>query len=216
MVEKPLFPLFLKLDGRKVLVIGAGTIALRKIEALIEYGAWVSVVSRDAHPDIQRMADEGRIHLEIGEFSAENVKENMLVVDATGDDDLSPRVVEACREYGVLLNTVDIPPACDFYMASRVSRGYLQIGISTSGASPALAKRLREHLERHFPAKWSDYLQLLSAARERIKKAIPNSQRVRSLAAEDLLRRTMRDMFDGSVPLDEENFERQLRALEKS
>ena len=199
-----------------MLVIGAGTIALRKIEALLEYGAQVSVISRDANAEIQTMASEGKIQLELGEFKEESVKNNMLVIDATGDDDLSPCVVEACRTNGVLLNTVDIPPACDFYMASRVSRGYLQIGISTSGASPALAKRLREHLERHFPAKWSDYLTLLSQARERIKKAIPNSQRVRSLAAEDLLKRTMNDMFDATKNLDEENFERQLRALEKS
>jgi uroporphyrin-III C-methyltransferase/precorrin-2 dehydrogenase/sirohydrochlorin ferrochelatase len=153
-----LFPMFLKLDGRPCLVVGAGAIARPKIESLLRANARVTVVAPEAQPEIEQWAREGRLEWMRSEFAAENLGEAFLVlgeaflvVAATNLKAVNHAVAEAARARGVLCNSVDDPPDCDFYYPSVVERGDLQVAVSTAGKSPALAQRLREELSSLLP-----------------------------------------------------------------
>lgn len=156
-----LFPVFLKLEGRRCLVVGAGNVAVEKIESLLQAGAQVSVVATRILPRAAALVRARRITLSLRPFRDRDVRGCALVVTATDSHEVNQAVHHAARRAGVLCNSVDDPPNCDFYFASLVRRGSLQIAISTAGESPALAQRLRRELEDSLPetlAEWVDQL----------------------------------------------------------
>ncbi len=167
--------MFLKLDGRSCLVVGAGAIARPKIESLLRASARVTVVAPDAHPEIEQWAREGRLEWLRSEFAAENLGEAFLVVAATNLKAVNHEVAEAARARGVLCNSVDDPPDCDFYYPSVVERGDLQVAVSTAGKSPALSQRLREELNALLPEDLGAWLDALGEQRLRVLAALPAS-----------------------------------------
>jgi precorrin-2 dehydrogenase/sirohydrochlorin ferrochelatase len=161
-----LFPMFLKLEGRSCLVVGAGAIAQEKMPSLLEAGAKVKVVAPQATEPIAELARSGKISLEQRFFASSDLDGIFLVIAATSLPDVNAQVFSAARERNILCNAVDDPENCDFYYGSVVRRGDLQIAISTAGHSPALAQRLRKQLEAQFGPEYSDWLRELAATRE--------------------------------------------------
>src|SRR6266481_3824588 len=146
-----LFPAFLKLTNRRVLVVGGGTIAAQKIPGLLEAGAQVHVVSPKRAPQLTDLE---------GAF---------LVIAATSLRDLNAQVYREADRRDILCNAVDDIDHCHFYYGSIVQRGDLQIAISTNGKSPALAQRLRKELEDQFGPEYATWLDWLGAARETLR-----------------------------------------------
>ena len=143
-----LFPLFLKLEGRPALVVGAGRVAEAKIRSLLRAGASVRVVAPRATARVRAWAGDGRIVWASRPFAAVDLRGVFLAVVATPSPDLNDRVAVLARRRRVLVNVVDDPERCDFYYPAVVRRGPLTLAISTEGRSPAFARRLRRHLER--------------------------------------------------------------------
>jgi precorrin-2 dehydrogenase/sirohydrochlorin ferrochelatase len=163
-----LFSMFLKLEGRQCLVVGAGRIGEPKIGGLLETGARIRVVARDASPTVREWARAGKIELELRAFSAEDLDGAFLAVVATNSRSLDERVYHEAQRRGVLCNVVDVPDLCDFFYPAVVRRGDLQIAISTAGQSPSLAQKIRQQLEKQFGPGYAAWVAELGETRKLI------------------------------------------------
>jgi precorrin-2 dehydrogenase / sirohydrochlorin ferrochelatase len=179
-----LFPLFLKLDQRQCLVVGAGTVALEKVEGLLRCGACVRVVSPEAIPAVRLLSDEGKIEWFARRFAPEDIAGSHLVIAATSDQAVNRAVFEEASRRAILCNTVDDPPLCDFFFASVVERGDLQIAISTSGKSPALAQRLRREIDSELVPDLGRWLEDLGDLRREALERMPSGELRRGLLHE--------------------------------
>ena len=183
-----LFPLFVKLEGRKVLVVGGGPVGESKLDALLKAGAAVTVVAPKATEAIRAAAKAGRVEWRIREFRPTDLAGVTLVVAAVPAD-IAKRVFIATRARGILCNSVDDPDNCDFYYPAVVNRGDFQIAISTAGQSPALAQRLRQQLEQQFGPEYAEWIQQLGDARRELFAAdidpAARRQRLHELAREE-------------------------------
>jgi len=180
-----LFPMFLKLSGRPCLVVGAGTIAESKIVSLLEAGGRLRVVAPEATPQVRSWARSNEIQWHQRPFEPHDLDGIFLVVAATSSTELHKRIFEEATRRGVLCNIVDVPALCDFYYPAVVQRGALQIAISTSGESPALAQRLRKQLEEHFGAEYEEWLAQLGEARDKVQSAGLDPEERKRLLHED-------------------------------
>jgi precorrin-2 dehydrogenase / sirohydrochlorin ferrochelatase len=177
-----LFPMFVKLDGRRCLVIGAGSVGEAKIESLLATAATVRVVAPKATPKVREWAREGRIEWQAHEYVPADLAGVFLVIAATSSRALHDEIYAEAKSRGVLCNTVDEPERCDFYFPAVVRRGDLQIAISTGGLSPALAQRLRKELEEQFGPEWEAWVAQLGRTREELMSLpMPPEQRKRLL-----------------------------------
>jgi len=163
-----MFPIFLKLDGRRCLVVGAGKVAEGKIRGLIEARASVEVVAPEAVWQLKKRAWEGVIGWKARVFQPSDLDQVSLVIAATSIPEVNREVFKQARLRNVLCNAVDDPENCDFYYPAVVNRGDLQIAISTGGRSPALAQRLRQELEEQFGAEYESWVAELGKAREEL------------------------------------------------
>lgn len=163
-----LFPAFLKVAGRRCLVVGAGPVAEDKIDGLLRAEAEVRVIAPRASRQVHSWARAGKIRWDARNFRSSDLRGAFLVVAATSSPALHAEIYKQARRRGVLCNVVDDPEHCDFYYGSVVRRGLLQIAISTGGHSPALAQRLRRRLEREFGAEYEHWLEEIGAVRKRL------------------------------------------------
>src|SRR6202167_6103464 len=153
-----LFPMFVKLEGKRCLVVGAGGVGEPKIGGLIDTGACVHVIALEASDAVKGWAQAGKIRLELRAFSVGDLDGALLAVVATASRALNGSIYREAQRRGVLCNVVDDPEYCDFYYPAVVRRGDLQIAVSTNGQSPSLAQKLRQQLERQFGpgyARWT-------------------------------------------------------------
>jgi precorrin-2 dehydrogenase/sirohydrochlorin ferrochelatase len=195
-----LFPAFLKLTGRRCVVVGAGPVAEEKIEGLLRAGADVRVVAPEATRRIRELARKKKIRWDERAFRTPDLGGAFLIVAATSSPSLHAQIHRLAQRRGVLCNVVDDPEHCDFYYGSVVRRGELQIAISTGGHSPALAQRLRKKMEREFGAEYEEWLKELGKIRKRLfaKTITPERRRelLHGLASEasfeEFLRRKQR------------------------
>jgi precorrin-2 dehydrogenase/sirohydrochlorin ferrochelatase len=164
-----LFPMFMKLQGRRCLVVGAGTVAEPKITSLLEADATVKVVALQATEQVRSLAREARIQWDERLFRESDLEGCFLVVSATNDVQVNDEVYRQAEARGILCNAVDDPDRCDFYYPAVVRRGPLQIAISTAGYSPALAQRLRRELEEQFGPEYAGWVEQLGRDRERLR-----------------------------------------------
>ena len=162
-----LFPMFVKLEGRPVLLVGAGPVGESKVGGLLAAGAAVTVVAPAATPAIMTLADEGKLLWHRREFQPSDLNGMTLVVAAVPRD-VACAIYEEASIRGVLCNSVDDIENCDFYYPAVVNRGDLQIAISTAGHSPALAQRLRIQFEQQFGPEYAEWIQQLGAARREL------------------------------------------------
>lgn len=174
-------PLFLRLDGQPCLVVGGGAVAARKVEALARAGARITVVAPRTGPAIGKLAADGRLRIEERRFVDEDVHGVLLAVAATGDREVNRRVYEACRARGVLVNTVDDPSLCTATFPAIVDRGPVTVAVSTGGSAPALARHLREKIERLLPAGTDRLARFLTARRADINRAAADGRARRRL-----------------------------------
>ena len=159
-----LFPIFLKLDGRRCLVVGAGRIGEEKIKGLLRAGAEVHIVSPRATPRVRAWARDQQVTWKKRAFLTADLRAVFLVVAATSSPELHARIHREAKRRAILCNAVDDPENCDFYYGAIVRRGPLQIAISTSGHSPALAQRIRKQLAKQFGTEYKDWLKQLGVA----------------------------------------------------
>jgi precorrin-2 dehydrogenase / sirohydrochlorin ferrochelatase len=163
-----LFPAFLKLAGRRCLVVGGGRIAEEKIEGLLRAGADIRVVAPQASPRIRAWARAQKLRLCARRFRAADLGGVFLCVAAASSPALHAEIFKQARQHAVLCNVVDDPEHCDFYYGAVVRRGALQIAISTGGHSPALAQRLKKLLEREFGAEYESWLEEIGEIRKKL------------------------------------------------
>jgi uroporphyrin-III C-methyltransferase/precorrin-2 dehydrogenase/sirohydrochlorin ferrochelatase len=162
-----LFPVFVKLTGRRVLVVGAGPVGESKISGLLAAGASIAIVAPRATDAVQLWARQGDLEWRAREFQPSDLDGAALVIAAVPAA-VAKNVFDEARARGILCNSVDDPDNCDFYYPAVVNRGDLQIAISTAGHSPALAQRLRKELELQFGPAYADWIQELGAARREL------------------------------------------------
>jgi precorrin-2 dehydrogenase / sirohydrochlorin ferrochelatase len=163
-----LFPMFLKLNGKQCLVVGAGKVGEPKIGGLLETGARIHVVAVEASAQVRAWALAGKIDLELRTFSARDLEGKYLAVIATASGSLNEFIYREAQRSGVLCNVVDVPEYCDFFYPAVVKRGDLQIAISTAGQSPSLAQKLRQQLERQFGSEYEGWVRQLGETRRLI------------------------------------------------
>ena len=163
------YPVLIQLDGKKVIVVGGGAVAERKIERLLEYGAVVQVISRELTSRLRKYREKGTIGFLGQEFHEDCLEGAFMVIAATDDPRMNHQVSERAKEKGLLVNAVDQPSDCNFILPSILRRGDLLIAVSTSGKSPALAKKVREALEESFGHEYESFLALMGKLREEIR-----------------------------------------------
>jgi precorrin-2 dehydrogenase/sirohydrochlorin ferrochelatase len=168
-----LFPIFLKLAARPCIVIGAGHLAESKIESLQAANARITVIAPEASERIRNFAAAGEIEYHQRPYAEGDLTGNFLVVAATNVHAVNRAVFQEATEKGVLCNAVDDPPFCDFYFPSVVRRGDLQIAISTAGASPALAQKIRKDINAQLPLDAGEWLSDLGNLRREVVAAEP-------------------------------------------
>jgi precorrin-2 dehydrogenase / sirohydrochlorin ferrochelatase len=176
-----LFPIFLKLDGRPCLVVGAGSIAESKIRSLLISRAQVHVVAPRARPAVAAWAQAGLLRWSARPFQRADLDGVFLVVAATAIDSVNDAVYRAAQTRRILCNAVDDPGRCDFYYPAVVRRGDLQIAISTGGKSPALAQRLRREFEEQIAPVYAGWLEELGRTRSDLFALPLDSERRRAL-----------------------------------
>lgn len=165
---KSLFPIFVKLEHRPVLVVGGGRVGEQKIRSLLATGARIHVVAPEATEAIQAWARCDEIIFEARAFLPSDLDGIFLVVAATSSQELNERIFEEAQCRGVLCNVVDAPEHCDFYYPAVVQRGDLQIAISTAGQSPSLAGQIRQQLEGRFVPEYGKWVAELGETRRRV------------------------------------------------
>jgi siroheme synthase-like protein len=168
-----LFPLFLKLEGKRCLVVGAGLIGLEKVESLLRCGASIHVVAPQAVARVQELSAHGQISWLARAYESADVTGCDLVIAASSDREVNRAVFEEATRQHILCNTADDPPLCDFFFASTVQRGDLQIAISTAGQSPALAQRLRREIDAQLPEDLGPWVAALGQLRREVLQAMP-------------------------------------------
>jgi precorrin-2 dehydrogenase/sirohydrochlorin ferrochelatase len=166
-----LFPMFLKLEGRNCLVLGAGSVGEQKIRSLLDCGARIRVVAPSASGAVTEWANDGLVTWLRRPYESTDLDGVFLVVAATSSVEVNRAIFHEARQRGILCNVVDDPPHCDFYYPAVVRRGRLQIAISTAGLSPALAQRIRKQLEEEFPPAYAGWLEELGNRRESLFRA---------------------------------------------
>ena len=176
-----LFPMFLKLEGKRCLVIGAGKVGIPKIGGLIDTGARIRIIALEAADAVQEWARDGKVSLELRGFAPEDLDETFLAVVATASHRLNESIYQEAQRRGVLCNVVDVPEFCDFYYPAVVRRGDLQIAISTNGQSPSLAQKLRQQLERQFGPGYARWVAELGETRKLVLASGLDLERKRDL-----------------------------------
>jgi precorrin-2 dehydrogenase / sirohydrochlorin ferrochelatase len=166
-----MFPIFLKLEARACLVVGAGVVAEGKIQGLIAERASIEVVAPQATAQIRQWAEAGVIAWNQRAFQPSDLEGKFLVIVATSSREVNKLVFTEAQAKGTLCNAVDDPPNCDFYYPAVVRRGDLQIAISTAGQSPALAQRIRQELEKQFGPEYESWVASLGKQREELASA---------------------------------------------
>jgi precorrin-2 dehydrogenase/sirohydrochlorin ferrochelatase len=175
-------PIFLDVTGRDCVVVGGGEVAERKVESLLEAGARVTIVSPRLSPTLESLAANRSITHIARAYQRGDIRGCVLVYAATDDPKLHRELAAEARALGIPVNVVDVPELCTFIAPAVVKRGALQIAISTGGASPAFAARLRRELEDRFGTEYARTLEVLRAARRRLHAdEIDPTERMRRL-----------------------------------
>ena len=167
----PYYPVALDLRGRSCLVVGGGPVAEAKVEGLLEAGARVTVVSPDLSERLAEWARDGRIAHCPHEYVPTDLDGQLLVFSATDRREVTEAVAAEARRRGIWVNAADDPKYCDFLLPSVLRRGRLQVAVSTGGASPALAARVRRDLEAWFTPEYADLVELAAEVRRELRES---------------------------------------------
>ena len=184
--------MFVKLQGRTVVVVGAGVIAEGKVPGLLAAEARVRVIAPNATPQIAAWASEGKLELMTRKFLPGDLDGASLAIAATSASGVNNAVFREAEARGIFCNAVDDIENCHFYYGSVVQRGDLQIAISTNGKSPALAQRIRKELEQTYSEEYAVWLEKLGTARTVLRAKATGFERIRAI----LHRLASKEMFE--------------------
>ena len=173
MIENNLYIACLNLAGQRCLVVGGGRIGLEKIQGLLVCRADVAVVAPEVDPGVRALADGGEIMWVAKTFETSDLDGSLLVIAATADTEVNTAVFEAARARSMLVNVVDVPALCNFVLPAISRRGPIAVAVSTSGASPALAKRLRREIDESVGDEYATLASMLDEQREWAKSTLP-------------------------------------------
>jgi precorrin-2 dehydrogenase/sirohydrochlorin ferrochelatase len=176
MLETPFYIACLRLTGRRCLVVGGGDVGLEKVEGLLACDADVTLVAPEAHPALVELALERSIVWERREYEAADLEGCLIAIAATNDTDVNIRVYDDAERRAMLVNVVDVPPLCNFILPAIVRTGPLAVAISTAGASPALAKRMKREIGEQFGEPYAQLAVLLNDARGWAKATLATYQ----------------------------------------
>src|SRR6201996_2242682 len=177
MLDTPFYIACLKLTGRRCVVVGGGEIGLEKVEGLLACDGQVTLIAPDAEPALERYASEGSIEWLQREYAgAADLEGVFMAIAATNDTDVNIAVYDDAERRAMLVNVVDVPPLCNFILPAIVRMSPLAIAISTAGASPALAKRMKREIEAQFGEAYAQLAVLLNEVRGWAKATLPTYQ----------------------------------------
>jgi precorrin-2 dehydrogenase/sirohydrochlorin ferrochelatase len=177
MLDTPFYIACLKLKGRRCVVVGGGEIGLEKVEGLLACEGDVTLVAPEANAELQRLASEGSIAWQRREYAgAADLEGVFIVIACTDDTDVNIRIYEDAERRAMLVNIVDVPPLCNFILPAIVRTGPLAIAISTAGASPALAKRMKREVSELFGEEYAQLAVMLNDVRGWAKGTLPTYQ----------------------------------------
>src|SRR5687767_7435200 len=176
MLDTPFYIACLKLTGRRCVVVGGGDIGLEKVEGLLACDGRVTLIAPEAHDELARLADEKSIEWIRREYREGDLEATFIAIAATNDTDVNIRIYEDAERRAMLVNIVDVPPLCNFILPAIVRTGPLAIAISTAGASPALAKRIKREIAEAYGEPYAQLAVLLNEARGWAKGTLPTYQ----------------------------------------
>ncbi len=176
MLDTPFYIACLKLTGRRCVVVGGGDIGLEKVEGLLACDGRVVLVAPEAHPELQRLAEEGSIEWIRRDYEPGDLEATFIAIAATDDTDVNIAVFDDAERRAMLVNIVDVPPLCNFILPAIVRTGPLAIAISTAGASPALAKRMKAQIAAEYGEPYARLAVLLNEVRGWAKMTLPTYQ----------------------------------------
>ncbi len=171
-----LYPVFLKLAGKKCIVAGGGLVAKNKVEKLLESKASITIISPVLSKDLDALAMKKSLHVLKRKFRKRDLKDAFLVIIATDSRETNQWIANAAREAGILCNVADEPMLCDFYMPAVYQVGDLKIAISTNGKSPAVAKKIKQELSKLYGPEIAEILESLGKLRKKLFERIPDSR----------------------------------------
>jgi siroheme synthase-like protein len=176
MLDTPFYIACLRLTGRRCVVVGGGEVGLEKVEGLLACDGRVVLIAPDAVPELRELASEGSIEWLRRAYEPGDLEGTFVVIAATSDTDVNIRVYEDAERRAMLVNVVDVPPLCNFILPAIVRTGPLAIAISTAGASPALAKRIKAEIAAAYGEPYARLAVLLNDARGWAKATLPTYQ----------------------------------------
>jgi len=204
----PLYPLFVRLEDARVVVVGGGVVAARKVEMLLECGAKLIVVAPEAVESIRVLAAEGRLTWWQRPYAHGDLEGALLAVAATSEHAVNEAVLVEAAERTMLVNGVDDPASCNCFVPAALRRGRLQVAVSTGGASPSAARELRRELAESIPGWWEPYLDLVMDVRTIVKERVPGPSRRRAFVLEQLGAPALRERIaSGERPTAEQVFQ---------
>lgn len=164
------FPFFLDIRGKRCLVVGGGSVALRKVQLLLKHGAIVTVVAPVLCSELNELAEAQKIHVLPREFEPGDLQDALIVVAATSESKINEKIALEAKRHKIMINVVDSPELSDFIVPSYFHRGDLIVAVSTSGKSPALARKIRSDLEKSLGEEYSSLTRLVGEVRQEMKR----------------------------------------------
>ncbi len=199
-----LYPISLKIKNSKCLVVGGGQVALRKVNSLLACGADLVVVSPEAVETIQIMFGQGKINYIKDIYKERYLEGCFIVVGATNCRKTNAKIFQHCQKRGLLINVVDNPEFCNFYVPAVIQRRSLQISVSTEGKCPLLAKKIKEHLSSLYPEEYGDILDILGELRQAIFMRTKDPQERSMMLSALLEREVIKSLQEGNFDLAKE------------
>jgi precorrin-2 dehydrogenase/sirohydrochlorin ferrochelatase len=169
----PYYPIFLDVEDRDVVIIGGGNVCARKAETMLRYGARVTIVSPELTEEIEQWARDGAVKIKRKPYDAADLDGATIVIASTDDQRVNEQIAADCRARRIPVNVVDVTPLCEFIVPAIVESGSIQIAVSTGGKSPALARTLKEDLQRMVGTEYAEVNDLLGSLRDAAKKVLP-------------------------------------------
>jgi precorrin-2 dehydrogenase/sirohydrochlorin ferrochelatase len=177
---REIYPIFLRLRDRRVLIVGGGEVALQRVLHLLATGAKITLIAPQVRPELERLAETGPLQLLRREFERTDVKDGyFLVIGATNHPPTQAALWEEAEKLGLLCNVVDDPQHCNYFTPAVVTRGDLKIAIGSAGQSPVLAGRLRQAMEEALPQDTDKWVEVLGDLRRELKKIFPHDMQKR-------------------------------------
>jgi len=171
------YPIFMNIEAQQVLVVGGGSVALRKVQTLLQHGALVHIVSPRLVPELKDLIDDKICFWSEKNYSRDDAQEAMLVFSCTEKEEVNAQVAKDAKAHHRLVNVVDDPEKCSFIVPSSMERGDLKIAVSTGGSSPIVARQIRAELQALYGQEMAEYLSLLKTWRSLAKGGLPPERR---------------------------------------